>query len=179
MNTPTEHVPGQARSPEDAATLARFDSLIAVPLVLSAILPLILLPSGPHSVLALGVDVVAWLVFVIDFTVHERRLVRYVHTWLGRFDLSVVILTAPWFLVVGPTDSKFVLLIRLARIARLVMAGKGARRLVERLGRVVEISSGTDFVASERLLVRAIDEGWGDRLVRAWWVAAYRAVTIR
>jgi voltage-gated potassium channel len=171
MDTTTEHAPGRARTPEDAAALARFDGLIAVPLVLSAILPLILLPSGGHSVIAMVVEIVTWLVFLVDFTVHERRLVHYLHTWLGRFDLSVVILTAPWFLLVGPNESKFVLLIRLARIARLVMAGKGARRLVERLGRVV-IIAGSVLVVCSAVAYRAehaTNPGFatfGDAL---WW----------
>jgi voltage-gated potassium channel len=39
-------------------------------------------------------------------------------------------------LFVGPTDSKFLLLIRLARIARVVMATTGARLLFRRLSRV-------------------------------------------
>jgi voltage-gated potassium channel len=93
------------------------------------------------------------------------------HTWLGRFDLAVVILTAPWFLLIGPTDSKFVLLIRLARVARLVMAGKGARRLVERLGRVV-IIAGSVLVVCSAVAYRAehpTNPGFatfGDAL---WW----------
>ena len=79
--------------------------------------------------------------FIVDFVVHERRLEHYLRTWLGRFDLSVVVLTAPWFLLLGPGDAKFVLVIRLARIARLVMATKGARRLLERLGRVALVAA--------------------------------------
>ena len=39
--------------------------------------------------------VVSWLVFVADFVVSERRRVRYLSTRLGRFDLTVVVLTAP------------------------------------------------------------------------------------
>ncbi len=83
----------------------------------------------------------AWGVFIVDFVVHERRLQHYLSTWLGRFDLTVVVLTAPWFLLFGPGDAKFVLVIRLARIARLVMATKGARRLFERLGRVALVAA--------------------------------------
>jgi hypothetical protein len=45
---------------------------MAIPLILSAVLPLVLLPSGPHSVLAAIVNIAAWLVFVIDYVVHER-----------------------------------------------------------------------------------------------------------
>ena len=128
--------PGQPRSTADAEALARFDQRFALPLVLSAILPLVLAPGSTRSVLAAIVSTRRGGVFIVDFVVHERRLQHYLSTWLGRFDLSVVVLTAPWFLLFGPGDTKFVLVIRLSRIARLVMATKGARRLFERLGRV-------------------------------------------
>jgi voltage-gated potassium channel len=76
----------------------------------------------------------------------ERRLVRYLSTWLGRFDLFVVISTAPWF--VGTGTGKFVILIRLARVARLVMATRGARQLFERLGVVSLVAVGGVFAGA-------------------------------
>jgi voltage-gated potassium channel len=124
----------------DADALTRFDQRMAFPLILSAVVPLFLLPGGAYAILAAVVFIAAWLVFLLDLVVHERRLVDYLGTWLGRFDLLVVVLTAPWFLVVGPTDSKFLLLIRLARLSRVVMATRGARRLFERLGRVALVA---------------------------------------
>ncbi len=132
----------RARSRDDAIALARFDDRMSIWLVLAALLPLVVLPSGQHEVFAAVVNIAAWLVFLVDFVVHERRLTRYLHTWLGRFDLTVVILTAPYFLVVGPSDTKFVMFIRLARVARLVMAGRGARRLIQRLGKVALVALG-------------------------------------
>jgi voltage-gated potassium channel len=131
---------GRPRSPEDGRRLARFDAAMSIPLVLAAVLPLMLLPGDDAGWVAGAVNIVAWIVFVVDFVVHQRRLERYVATWLGRFDLLVVVLTAPWFLLPGPDDSRFVVLIRLARVARLLMAGTGARRLFERLGRVALIA---------------------------------------
>jgi voltage-gated potassium channel len=138
----------RARTPEDAQALVRFEGTMALPLVLAALLPLVVLPGGQHNLLAELVNIVAWLVFLVDFVVHERRLTHFMGTWVGKFDLTVVILTAPWFLIVGPQESKFVLLIRLARIARLVIAGKGARRLIERLGRVVIVAVSVVFLGA-------------------------------
>jgi voltage-gated potassium channel len=138
----------RARSPEDAAFVARFDGMMALPLVLAAVLPLMFLPGSTSGPLAGVINVVAWLVFLVDFVVHERRLRHYLGTWLGRFDLFVVVVTAPWFLIFGPGDAKFVLLIRLARIARLVMAGTGARRLFARIGRVAIVAVGVVFVGA-------------------------------
>jgi voltage-gated potassium channel len=138
--TETARAAGSPRSPADADALARFNQRIAFPLVIAAVIPLFLLPGGAYPWLSAVVFVAAWLVFLVDLIVHERRLVHYLRTWLGRFDLLVVVLTAPWFLIVGPADTKFLLLIRLARLARVVMATRGARRLFERLGRVALVA---------------------------------------
>jgi voltage-gated potassium channel len=50
--------------------------------------------------------------------------------------------------VFGPGDAKFVMLIRLARIVRLVMATRGARRLFERLGRVALVAALVVFLGA-------------------------------
>jgi hypothetical protein len=48
--------PGQARSAEDGEALARFDQRVALPLIISAVVLLLLLPGGAHSLLvAVGV----------------------------------------------------------------------------------------------------------------------------
>src|SRR5262245_44809008 len=107
---------GHARSPADAEALARFNQRMAFPLVVSAVVPLFLLPGGAYPLLAAVVFIASWLVFLVDLVVHERRLVNYLGTWLGRFDLLVVVLTAPWFLIIGTGGGKFVILIRLARV---------------------------------------------------------------
>ena len=139
---------GAARSPADAEALARFNQRMAFPLIVSAVVPLFLLPGGAHAALVAFVFIASWLVFLVDLVVHERRLVHYLSTWLGRFDLLVVVLTAPWFIILGPGDGKFVILIRLARVARVVMATRGARRLFERLGAVALVAVGVVVVGA-------------------------------
>ena len=139
---------GQARSPADAEALARFNQRMSLPLIVSAVVPLFLLPGGTYALLAAAVFIAAWLVFLVDLVVHERRLVHYLGTWLGRFDLLVVVLTAPWFLIVGTGTGKFVILIRLARVVRVVMATRGARRLFERLGAVALVAVGVVIVGA-------------------------------
>ena len=139
---------GHARTAADAEALARYSERIALPLVLSAVVPLFLLPGGAYPLLAAVVFIASWLVFLVDLVVHERRLVNYLGTWLGRFDLLVVVLTAPWFLIIGTGTGKFVVLIRLARVARLVMATRGARRLFQRLGAVALVAVGVIVVGA-------------------------------
>src|SRR5262249_12899250 len=55
---------GRPRSPEDARALARFDAVMAIPLVLAAVLPLMLLPGDEAGVVAGLVNIAAWIVFV-------------------------------------------------------------------------------------------------------------------
>jgi voltage-gated potassium channel len=127
--------------------MQRYDAWIQLPIIVSAILPLIIVP-GPASLVDIAVGVVTWLVFVVDYVVHLRHLYRYGHTGFGRFDLFVVITTAPWFLIPALHAGEFVVLLRLARLARLVMASKGARRLFDRLGRVAAVAIGVVILGS-------------------------------
>jgi len=118
-----------------------------LPIVVSAILPLVIIPEDDGWV-GVVVGVATWLVFLLDYVVHERHLEHYGRTRLGRFDLLVVVATAPWFLFPGAQAGQFVVLLRLARLARLLMATRGARRLFERLGRVALIAGGVLVVSS-------------------------------
>jgi voltage-gated potassium channel len=127
--------------------MERYDAWMQLPIIVSAVLPLIVVP-GPASLVDIVVGVATWLVFVVDYVVHLRRLYRYGHTGVGRFDLFVVIATAPWFLIPGLHAGEFVVLLRLARLARLVMASRGARRLFDRLGRVAAVAIGVVILGS-------------------------------
>jgi voltage-gated potassium channel len=118
-----------------------------LPIVVSAILPLVIVPES-NGWVGVVVGVVTWLVFLVDYVVHVRHLEHYRRTRLGRFDLFVVVATAPWFLFPGAQGGQFVVLLRLARLARLVMATRGARRLFERLGRVALVAGGVVVIGS-------------------------------
>jgi len=109
-----------------------------LPIIVSAILPLVVVPESNDWVGAV-VGIATWLVFLLDYVVHARHLEHYGRTGLGRFDLFVVIATAPWFLLPGAQAGGFVVLLRLARLA---MASKGSRRLFYRLGRIAIVAGG-------------------------------------
>jgi len=143
----TEHRPGQVRSERDAAFLKRYNAWMQLPIIVSAVLPLVIIPESSGWV-GVVVGVVTWLVFLADYVVHARHLEHYGRTGLGRFDLFVVIATAPWFLFPGAQAGQFVVLLRLARLARLVMATRGARRLFERLGRVALAAAAVVVIGS-------------------------------
>lgn len=131
---------GAPRDEQAAAALARYDKVARLPLVLSALLPLVIAPE-PGNPVSVVIGIVTWLVFVADFVVHERLLRKYLGTRRGVFDLAIVVLTAPWFLFPGSVSGGgIVVVLRLARVARLVIASKGARQLIDRLGRVAAVA---------------------------------------
>ena len=138
---------GQPRSDQDAAFLTRFEKRIRLPLIVSAILPLVVVPETGGWV-SITVNVICWLVFLVDYVVHVRHVHRYRRTALGRFDLIVVVATAPWFLIPGAQPGRFAVALRLGRLARLVVTSRGSRVLFERLGRVAIVAVGVTIVAS-------------------------------
>ena len=106
---------GTPRDARAAAALARYDERAPIPLVLSALLPLVVAPEPGHPV-SVVIGVVSWLVFVVDFVVHERLLQRYLSSRLGKFDLLIVVFTAPWFLLPGAVSGGgIIVVLRLAR----------------------------------------------------------------
>jgi voltage-gated potassium channel len=131
---------GQPRDAAAAQALARYERLARIPIILSAVLPLMIVPQQGNWVAVL-VGVLSWLVFLVDFIVHERLYVSYLGTRLGRFDLVIVAVTAPWFLLSGAHGGSLVVILRLARVSRLLIATRGVRRLFSRLGRVAIVAA--------------------------------------
>jgi voltage-gated potassium channel len=130
---------GQPRSEAAAKSLARYDRIARVPIILAAILPLVMAPDPGHWTDEI-IDVLSWIVFLVDYLVHRRLLNSYLSTKLGKFDLVVVVLTAPWFLLPGAQAGGFVVVLRLARLVRLLFASRGARKLFQRLGGVALVA---------------------------------------
>jgi voltage-gated potassium channel len=120
---------------------------MALPIVVSAILPLIIAPES-NGWVGVVIGIATWLVFLVDYVVHARHLEHYGRTRVGLFDLFVVVATAPWFLIPGAQAGRFVVVLRLARLARLAMASRGSRRLFERLGGVALVAVGVLITSS-------------------------------
>ena len=133
-----DRVLDQARSPEARERLKEHERRIYIPLLLSALLPIVVAASrsATDSRVSIVVNVIAWFVFVYDLFVHIRLERHYLRTKVGVFDLVVVILTAPWFLIPGFGGSQILMLARLARLVRLFFVSKSARQLGRRLGSV-------------------------------------------
>ena len=128
----------RVRSPDDLRRLAQFERAFYMPLMLSAILPIVSAgsESATDSWVSIAVNVVAWLVFVVDLMVHIHFVPRYLTYRVGVFDLVIVVVTAPWFLIPGLGGSQVLVVARLARLVRLLFISKGARRAASRLGKV-------------------------------------------
>jgi voltage-gated potassium channel len=139
--------PARTRATADATKVQRFDAVMRLPLIVSALLPLIVVPSE-NSWVAIVVGIVTWLVFVVDYVFHVHYDKGYVRSRFGLFDLVVVIVTAPWFLLPGAQAGGFVVFIRLARLLRIIVVSPRARRLFNSLGRVAGIAAGVMVVAS-------------------------------
>ena len=127
-----------ARSPDAPRRLADFERAFYLPLLLSAILPIVTAASGAatDSWVSITVNVLAWLVFVVDLVVHMHFVRHYLRRRVGVFDLVIVVITAPWFLIPGLGGSQVLVLARLARLVRLLFVSKAARRAMSRLGKV-------------------------------------------
>ena len=60
----------------------------------------------------------------------------------------MVVLSAPWFLLLGAHAGSFVVVLRLARLLRVVLVSGGAKRPFERLGRVGVVAAIVVFSGS-------------------------------
>jgi voltage-gated potassium channel len=140
--------PGAPRTPAVAKRLERYNAGVQPVLLLAAVLPIIMGFVERGDAVSAIVYVATWLVFLGDLIVHERLTGHYLRTWRGRFDLAVVVLTAPWFFIPAFGNSRFLVVVRLARLARVVVATAAARRLLERVGRAAGVATALVFVCS-------------------------------
>ncbi len=127
----------EPRNAANAARLAAFEQRMNIPILVSAILPIIISFGPDDDVFFVAVMVATWGVFIVDYVVHVRLLRGYARSGRGMFDFGVVFLTAPWFLIPGLGGSQFAAFARLARLARIAKVSDGGfRRLLQQLGRV-------------------------------------------
>jgi voltage-gated potassium channel len=127
---------------------ARWDGLMYLPILLAAFVPLFV--TSPQSIVVeIVVGIGSWLVFVTDLVVQRRIDPGYLHRRRGRADLVIVLLTFPIYLVPGITNGTAILLLaRLGRVFRVLVATKPLRRFAERLGKVAGVAAGVVVIAS-------------------------------
>lgn len=127
-------------TPEQLAARERWQRIWTVPIIAAAVVPLFVNSPRVHWVDVI-VGVGSWLVFLIDLYVQRRIVPGYLHQRAGIVDLVVVVITFPYYLIPGVSGgSAFLVLARLARLVRILMATAGLRRLSARLGRVAIVA---------------------------------------
>lgn len=120
------------------------------------------------------IDTASWLVFVTDLVVHLVLHRRYLRSRFGVFDTVVVVLTFPWYVLPGVSNSAAILgLARLARLLRLLLAGRSTgvlRRLAARLGKAglyaLVLINICAYVVKQVEPASSGYESYGDAL---WW----------
>lgn len=148
MPNRTAPLHAETLTPEQVVARERWQRRWNIPILLAAFVPLFV--NSPDSrVVAIAVGVGSWLVFVIDLWV-QRRIVRgYLRTRSGLIDLGVVILTFPYYLIPGVSGGAAILLLaRLGRVVRVLMATGGLRRLAQRLGSVAIVAGAVVTICS-------------------------------
>src|SRR3954471_8177089 len=121
---------------------AHWQSRYSLPILLAAFLPLFI-TSPKAEWVAILVGFGSWLVFVADLVVQLRIDREYLRRRDGKIDAVIVLLTFPYYLLPGAQGaSALLLLARLGRVARVLLATKGLRRLAQRLGAVALVAGG-------------------------------------
>ena len=128
-------------TPDQIAARERWQHRFNLPILLAAVVPLFInSPNARWAAVVVGFG--SWIIFVVDLVVQRRIDPHYLRRRNGRIDLAIVILTFPYYLIPGLTGASAILLLaRLGRVARVLMATKGLRRLAERLGKVAVIAA--------------------------------------
>jgi len=126
----------------------RWQALWNVPIIVAAVLPLFVTsPKSKWVEVVVGVG--AWLVFVADLVVQRRIVPDYLRRRRGKIDLGIVVFTFPFYLIPGVTGGSAILLLaRLGRVARVLLATAGLRRFAARLGKVAVVAGLVVLVAS-------------------------------
>jgi len=163
----------RARSEEGLRKLEQFEERTQLLLVLSAIVPIVVAFSRAttDSGISIAVNVVAWIVFLIDLLVHMRYIRHYLRTGTGVFDLVVVILTAPWFLIPGLEGAQVLQVARLARLLRIIAVTPAAKRVAQQLGQVGIFAAGMLLFSSWAAYVaeHPTNPGFANFGDALWW----------
>jgi voltage-gated potassium channel len=126
---------------EQIANRERWQARWNLPILLAALVPLFVTSPKTRWV-QVFVGLGSWIVFVIDLVVQRRIDPNYLRRRNGRIDLAIVLVTFPYDLISGISNgSALLLLARLARVVRLLLATAGLRRFGARLGKVTIIAA--------------------------------------
>src|SRR3954471_17016245 len=156
---------------EQLKATQRWQSIWNLPLILAALLPLFISSADTRWVeVVIGVG--SWIVFVVDLVVQRRIVPEYLHLRRGRFDAAIVMITFPVYLIPGVNGGSAILLLaRLGRVARVLLATAGLRRFGARLGKVALLAAAVVLVASLAAYQaeHATNQGFATVADALWW----------
>lgn len=158
-------------TPEQIRARERWQARWNLPILLAAFIPLFVTSPDSQAV-EIVVGVGSWIVFVVDLVVQRRIIPDYLHRRDGRIDLTIVVLTFPYYLLPGAGGASAILLLaRLGRVARALMATKSLRRFAQRLGKVVIVAGTVVTVASLAAYQaeHSTNPGFADVGDAFWW----------
>ena len=135
-------------TPAQIEARRRWQDRWTIPILLAALIPLFITsPDSKWVEIVVGVG--SWIVFVIDLLVERHIVPDYLSRRHGKVDLAIVILTFPFYLFPGISNGTAILLLaRLGRVVRVLMATRGLRRFAARLGKVALVAGGVVAVGS-------------------------------
>ena len=140
--------PAASLTPEQLKARERWQAVWNLPIFVAAVLPLFMTSSQTRWV-EVVVGLGSWVVFAVDLAVQLRIVPGYLHSRSGKMDLGIVLLTFPYYLIPGISGGSAILLVaRLARVARLLLATAGLRRFAARLGKVAIVAGVVVLLAS-------------------------------
>ena len=135
-------------TPEQLRARDRWQSHWNLPIILAALVPLFVNSPDTRWV-QLVVGLGSWIVFVIDLVVQLRIAPDYLRERRGKFDLGIILLTFPYYLIPGVSGGSAILLLaRLARVVRVLLVTAGLRRFAARLGKVALVAGAVVLIAS-------------------------------
>ncbi len=135
-------------TPEQVAARERWQSRWNLPIILAAVIPLFVnSPDAEWVQVVIGVG--SWIVFVVDLVVQLRIVPGYLRERHGRIDLAIVVFTFPFYLLPGASGGSAILLLaRLGRLTRVLLATAGLRRFAQRLGKVAIVAGSVVVICS-------------------------------
>lgn len=163
-----------ARSLSAEERLARWEQRTGPIVMAAAILPIaVAFTRRGESAPAIWIDLASWCIFVADLVVHLRLKRRYLRSRLGIFDVVIVVLTAPWYLIPGFSGGRLLGLARLGRLGRVFISSKHSQKLRD-LGRRLGMAAayGAILMVVCAIVVEAAEpassgfESFGDAM---WW----------
>lgn len=158
----------------DEQRLAHWKQRMSPVMMVATLLPIVVgLTRRGQSDHAVWIDVTSWLVFLVDFIVHLRLRRGFLRTKAGIFDLVIVVLTVPWYLIPGLGAGRLLSLARLGRLLRVFVVSNHSKKLQElgqRLGKAA-LYSGV-LVLMCAVVVQAVEpasSGYATFGDAVWW----------